>query len=132
MTKNNLFLAVALLVIGGLIAGVAFHLDQSEATYKVSKDFVYGVGVGKYPKQAVSDRQAELLARRAAMDNAKYNILKAVWKENVETSFATVSQVEHSGGRLKIAGLVRMPEIVSEEVKNKKVVVELRIPIVVI
>ena len=131
MNKKAILIVLTVIVFGLLATGSIIYLSPNSVeaySYSIDKEkgFIHGTGYGVIAQQpGRSEKQRKIQAKRAARDNARSGILKAVAEENIETYFASV--VVYGEG--KISGVVKMPETVREEVQDGKFVVEIRIPV---
>lgn len=110
----KVFGSMALIVIA--LALCYFFLSPRQYSAEVWSDdkFIYAEGLGKVPLDKIGSKQGKLVAIKAAKDNARWRLLKAVFNEDslFSENVVITSYRENSNG-IHIEGFVRFAELIA-------------------
>jgi len=125
---------LAIICLAGLVVTLVVFFggngQRGSLQYEITENFVYGESrVSISAQNGKTEVQRELQAEKAARVNSLFAIMKAVYKENIATSFVEIYSVKEVDGKLRIDGEVKYEKIIRKEIVDGKAIVKLRVPI---
>ena len=117
--------------VGSILQEVVTVVDEMIGHINWEEGYIYAVGDGVPPEDAVSPAQARVRAKRAAIDTAYARLLEMAEEVRVDAESTTVNYINESYQvRTRVSGLIQNAEIVTlRHFEDGSYQIKMRMPI---